>query len=434
MSAEKKQIGLLFGAKPTVFCLVASFLAINSLSVGAQSSLDPVPGTCSELNYHVKNTGVTDAFGTTHPDFWGWTSYRLLINGQSAEDHQQRNYSDLLDSFVVSTFRQGSVVCLRAFNFDIQLMAETSVQRIDWRPLFAPCQACAGEWMSRASFISTHEQKHLVDIQNAVQAANAQWPRSRTFQACEANEAAAAIKLVRAIGTEFGKTGTQLSARIKEDVARLDAQEPYTSMNCASCRCQVPAECKSVQISPSFVRGGVPSNGTVTLLSPAPAGGPAVVLLMSDSLEASVPNQINVSAGASTVTFGVSTVPVQRVRYPFIYASRPGGGTICRAQLTVSPPELINLTTPSTMSGNQQAAGTVTLDSVAPAGGIPVQLRVNNNPQFTYLQIPNTATVPPGALQARFNITALSPPGPTTNQVLAEWGGAILSSNTLVNP
>ena len=66
----------------------------------------------------------------------------------------------------------------------------------------------------------------------------------------------------------------------------------------------------SLTLNPSSVVGGVQSStGTVTLSSPAPAGG-AQVALASDSGAASVPSAVTVPAGATSATFTVSTSSV----------------------------------------------------------------------------------------------------------------------------
>jgi hypothetical protein len=319
------------------------------------------------------------------------------------------------------------MVCLRATNFDIKFSSQITVSRIDWQPLFAPCQPCASEWSNRAAFIDTHEQKHAVDIHKALQEADSQWPRSRNFQTCGTNEGQVGYQLMQAIAAGLQRTWTQLTDRIKKDGATLDAQEPYSPMDCTLCRCQVSAECKVVTVTPSSVGGGATSSGSVTLLTPAPSPGGADVLLKSDDLAASVPSQINVPAGGTTGIFGISTVPVQDVRYPFIYASRPGGGTICSAQLSVWPPRLVDLMIPAIINRGDTERGTITLDSVAPAQGIPVQLAPSS-----YLQVPSIVTVPAGASQTNFDIIAGDPPSPSTQTLTAEWYGTKLHAQTFI--
>ncbi len=63
----------------------------------------------------------------------------------------------------------------------------------------------------------------------------------------------------------------------------------------------------SMSLNPSTVVGGLQSStGTVTLSTPAPAGG-ARVALASSSFAASVPSSVTVPAGARSATFPVNT-------------------------------------------------------------------------------------------------------------------------------
>jgi hypothetical protein len=58
------------------------------------------------------------------------------------------------------------------------------------------------------------------------------------------------------------------------------------------------------------VVGGSPSTGTVTVSTPAPAGGTAVFLSSSNPRVASVPATVSVPEGATSATFAVSTTAV----------------------------------------------------------------------------------------------------------------------------
>ena len=70
----------------------------------------------------------------------------------------------------------------------------------------------------------------------------------------------------------------------------------------------------SLTVNPSVVKGGIPSQGTITLSGPAPAGG-LVVTLASNRTAAIVPARITVPAGAASSTFTVRTkvVALRRV-------------------------------------------------------------------------------------------------------------------------
>jgi hypothetical protein len=330
----------------------------------------------------------------------------------------------------------GTRTCLRASGFDIEFQARTSITRIHWDPLFPPCQLCATEWANHVAFIDSHERKHLTGITTALQTANSQWPRgfpsTRVIEVC--GPAGATIvrdlgsQLMKEIGAHLKETGTKLNSQIKADDDALDSREPVGPMNCSVCRCQVPAECKDVTVSPHVVRGGAPASGDVTLLSAAPLGG-VDVLLKSDNPQASIPSQINVPEGGTNQTFSITLTPVQQITRGFIYATRPGAGRICRAELWVYPPELVGLETPSQMTGGTTEKGTVTLGTVAPAGGIQVQLSGD-----TYLSVPNAVVVPAGALEAKFDIDAKprGRPGFSSQRIKASWDGTDITKFTTV--
>lgn len=72
-----------------------------------------------------------------------------------------------------------------------------------------------------------------------------------------------------------------------------------------------PAALSSFTLSPTSVRGGSSSTGTVRLNGPAPAGG-ALITLRSGSSTASVPASVTIPAGSTSATFTVTTRPVSR--------------------------------------------------------------------------------------------------------------------------
>jgi hypothetical protein len=151
--------------------------------------------------------------------------------------------------------------------------------------------------------------------------------------------------------------------------------------------------------------------------------------LKSDNPAASIPSQINVPEGAINRTFGMTLTPVQQIKRGFIYATRPGAGKICRAELWVYPPELVALETPSQMTGGTTGKGTVTLGTIAPAGGIQVQLSGD-----TYLSVPNAVVVSAGALEAKFDIDAKprGRSGFSSQRIKASWDGTDITKFTTV--
>ena len=339
-------------ARPIRRLIAALGLVMMPLMAGAQPAklyLDPVSGNCSDLNFKWVTTGVNDLAGS-HPGLWARTHYELVINEVSVKEHEARNWVDLNQGFSIQTISSGGRTCLQASAFDIRFGSRTQITRIHWDPLFPPCQPCATEWANHMTFIDSHERKHLSGIMAAVETANSEWPRgflsARVIEVC--GPAGAMIirnllpKLREEIGAQLRATGTRLHSQIKEHATALDRRESLGFMNCSVCRCQVPAECKDVTVSPHVIRGGAPASGDVTFLSAAPPGG-ADVLLKSDNPAASIPSQINVPEGATNQTFGMTLTPVQQIKQGFIYATRPGAGRICRAELWVYPPELVKL-------------------------------------------------------------------------------------------
>ncbi|HEY3108188.1 MAG TPA: hypothetical protein VGL23_05515, partial [Chloroflexota bacterium] len=66
-----------------------------------------------------------------------------------------------------------------------------------------------------------------------------------------------------------------------------------------------PGALSSLSLNPTTVTGGQSSQGTVTLASPAPAGGVVVALSSSNSAVATVPASVGVPAGAASASFTV---------------------------------------------------------------------------------------------------------------------------------
>ena len=95
----------------------------------------------------------------------------------------------------------------------------------------------------------------------------------------------------------------------------------------------------NISLTPTTVTGGNPVTGTVTLITPAPAGGATVTLLSSNPAVATVPPNVLVPEGTTTATFTVTT-----------------GGVTFNTSVAISatyndPPQSANLTVaPVTMS------------------------------------------------------------------------------------
>ncbi|MFI5109096.1 MAG: discoidin domain-containing protein, partial [Terriglobales bacterium] len=94
----------------------------------------------------------------------------------------------------------------------------------------------------------------------------------------------------------------------------------------------------SVSLNPAIVVGGGSSTGTVTLSTPAPAGGALVSLSSSNTAVATVPASVTVPANAISANFTITTTAVGTVTQLNIAGSYSGNA---QASFTVNPGSLI---------------------------------------------------------------------------------------------
>ena len=112
-----------------------------------------------------------------------------------------------------------------------------------------------------------------------------------------------------------------------------------------------PFTVKSVSVSPTTIGGGNTATGTVTLQSPAPAGG-LVVNLSSDDPSATVPPSVTVSAGSTTATFSIQTHNSTFLPIVANVITSFGTDPNYKAALTINPQnggQFINQSVPTTM-------------------------------------------------------------------------------------
>ena len=98
---------------------------------------------------------------------------------------------------------------------------------------------------------------------------------------------------------------------------------------------------------------------------------------------------------------------------------------------SVQPPLSALSLNPTTVVGGNPSQGTVTLTSVAPAGGTVVSLSSSNTSVAT---VPASATVPGGATIATFTVTTNPVTANTTVNISASEGGVTKSVSLAVNP
>jgi hypothetical protein len=177
----------------------------------------------------------------------------------------------------------------------------------------------------------------------------------------------------------------------------------------------------TVSVNPVSVNGGTAATGTVTLGSPAPAGG-VVVTLTSSSAAAVVPASVTVAAGARTATFAISTTSVVASTAAVITGSSLGVSKT--TTLTVNPAvasvtfSTLALNPTSVRGGRANSTATITLSAVTPTA-LVVNLASSNT---AAARVPLTATVPAGARTVTFTVTSVTG---TTNRTAVISGTAL---------
>lgn len=178
----------------------------------------------------------------------------------------------------------------------------------------------------------------------------------------------------------------------------------------------------SLTLSPTTVKGGASSTGTVTLSSPAPTGGLSVSLTTASP--ASVPGSVVVPAGATSATFTVTTVAVAINTTATVTGS--AGGVSKSATLTVTAPTLLSLTlSPASVNAGEPSTGTVTISDPAPSGGLTVTLASSS----TFATVPANVSIPAGATSATFAVSTSDVPATTTATVTGSLNGVNKSAS-----
>ncbi len=177
----------------------------------------------------------------------------------------------------------------------------------------------------------------------------------------------------------------------------------------------------SVGVFPATVVGGQPATGVVWLNGIAPPGG--LVLTLSKHqpvgftfgasrnvpLPVTIPNTINVPAGATQVEFPVTTSQVSSQLYVDVMASLGGVGQLGKVSITPSLQVTMNPLdfTPYQVVGGSPASAKVTLNAPAPAEGLVLTL-ISRHP--SYASVPSSVTIPAGGTSATFPITTFTVP------------------------
>ena len=181
-----------------------------------------------------------------------------------------------------------------------------------------------------------------------------------------------------------------------------------------------------VALNLTVIAAGNTVQGTVSLATPAPAGGDSISLSSSNTTVATVQTPLTVQSGASSATFTVTAIAAGTVT---ITATL--NGTSQSPTLTVTAPVALSsiAISASSVVGGHPVVGTATLSGAAPAGGAMVSLSAGDP-----VTVPTTVTVPAGSTSATFTIETRAVAGMLTSTITGVYGGASQSVVLSVTP
>ena len=142
---------------------------------------------------------------------------------------------------------------------------------------------------------------------------------------------------------------------------------------------------------------------------------------------AQVPASVTVAAGATSVTFSVTTSAVANNSSVVISGTY---GVTKSATLNVNAAVLSSLSlNPATLVGGNTSTGTVTLNGAAPSGGAVIGLQSSNT---SVAQVPagGTVTIAAGSTSATFTINT-TPVATNTPVVISGVYGSVTKTATL---
>lgn len=178
-----------------------------------------------------------------------------------------------------------------------------------------------------------------------------------------------------------------------------------------------PAALAQISVSPSIVYGGTLATGTVALTADSFTGG-FPLTLSSSAPAVIVPKSVTIAAGANSGTFAVKTEAVAKQETVTITAK--SGKVIRTTSITLRPPVLTALTlNPPTARPGGTATGTVSINSPAPAGGIPVTIAASSKSVTS----PTTVRIASGKTSATFTISVTKKASAGVVTITATYSG-----------
>lgn len=199
-----------------------------------------------------------------------------------------------------------------------------------------------------------------------------------------------------------------------------------------------PPSLSSLRLSQSAIAAGGTVTGTVTLTSPAPAGGAVVRLQGSMEGQVIVPPNVTVPAGSTTATFTTKPAPQVNAPHWVFIAGQYGttnGQQVRILEIDPAPgvPTLLAIgPAGQDVIGGKAARASVGLVMPASAGGAQVSLTTDNP---SVLSVPPSVNIAEGNSTVSFAIgTAPVSTLPTGGNVLASAGGVTKSIFVTVTP
>ncbi len=149
------------------------------------------------------------------------------------------------------------------------------------------------------------------------------------------------------------------------------------------------AQVQSITASPSTIVGGGTASFTVSLDSPAAAGGDTVDI---SDLTGELPLHVTVPAGKTSVTFTASFYAESSVEADMVTAAIDSSSE--SVNFTIDPPSVSRFSvSPVSVAGGENTEATIELNGVAASGGMQVALTSGN----AAIAPPSVVTVPAGA-------------------------------------
>jgi hypothetical protein len=184
-------------------------------------------------------------------------------------------------------------------------------------------------------------------------------------------------------------------------------------------------EVSTLKLSNSAISGGVSVTGTLTLSFPASKGGTAVELLSSGP-DVQVPSSVTVPAGATTISFPVTSNGVAHGETLTISASNAYG--LESANLSIFPATYTGLSlSAAAVAGGNTVTGTISLSGAAPPGGFVIDLTSSSSAA----KVPSTVTVPANSSSVNFSIATSPIMSNTSATISGESSNTATFSQTL---